>query len=244
MATHSEFARLVARPIDRVHIAASTIPTRDELHAIEGYEVSPGDAALVAPFLADRGMTWSEVRTPLRYVAADRIRARLDECERCGVISFDGDHIAYTPAGRLAAQAVFDAHAVALQGMWSNTADQVDELADMIEPVAAAAISAGRPSSLLIDNTLGATQPTPASRLWRSLATVRRYRADCHAQAWSEAGHTAQSIVALAANTPERQPIEARTDELNADIWTQLPDHHQLRFVALLAALDGAGTPT
>ena len=244
VATCVAFGRLVARPIDRIHIAASQIPTRDELHALSGFEVSPGDAALVATFLPREGMTLADLRLPLRYVPEDRIRQRLAEGVDKGVITFDGDFIAYTAAGLIAAQAVLDTHAIEVERMWSNTAGVVSDLLALAQPIADAATTANRPSGRLIDDALSALYPTNASDLWRAVAKIRRYRADCHAEAWREAGYTATSIKALPADAVERKPIEDRTDEFNADIWSHLPDHDQLRFMAGLAALDGSGTPT
>jgi len=243
MAESVAFARLVARPIDRLHIAASQIPTRGELHALAGFDVSPGDAALVAPFLARKGMTLSDLRLPLRYLPEDRIRERLAEGVDKGVITFDGDFIAYTAAGLTAAQAVFDTHAVELEKMWSNTARVVSDLLALARPVASLAMAANKVSSRLND-ALMASEPTDASDLWRAFAQIRRYRADCHAEAWGEVGHTAISIKALPADAAERKSIEERTDALNADIWSHLAENHQLRFMAGLAALDGSGTPT
>ena len=128
MATNSAFARLVARPVDRVQLAASRVLTRDELSAIEGFDVSPGDAALVVSFLSRGPMTWDEIRVPLRYFPEERARARLEECVAGGVLTFDGEIIAYTPAGTEAALAALDARAAALQVMWSNSEAQVSEL--------------------------------------------------------------------------------------------------------------------
>ena len=244
MARNSTFARLVARPVDRLHIAASTVPTSEALHAIEGFDVSPGDAALVAALLTAEPMSWAELRVPLRYAPEDRLRARLDECAANGVITFFDETIAFTPAGIDAALAVLDARATVLQEIWSNSSEKVEQLVALLAPVAAAAAAAGKPSSGLDQQTLRAPNPTPASQLWRMLAAVRRYRADCHAQAWAEAGYTTQGIVSLAKDASERRPIENRTNELNADIWAELLQDDQLRCMAALAALDGSGTPT
>jgi len=49
--------------------------------------------------------------------------------------------------------------------------------------------------------------------------------------------------VALADDASQRQPIENRTNELNADIWGSLLQDDQLACMAALAALDGSGTP-
>ena len=243
MVSNSSFARFAARPIDRVHIAASQVPTRDELHAIEGFEVSPGDAALFAAFLARGGMSWAQLQLPLRYTPAERIRARLAESVEAGAITFEDDFIAYTSAGSIAAQAVLDTHAVALQNMWSNASGAVLELVALAEPLADAATRSAKPTSSIVDAALRASVDTDASILWRSVAKIRRYRADCHAEAWAEAGHTIDSIKALAQDAPEREPIEEHTNRLNADIWSHLPEQDQMRFMANLAALDGSGTP-
>lgn len=244
MAPPDVFARLVARPVDRVHIAASTVPTLEELMAIEGFYVSPGHAAPMAAFLSVPEMAWDHLRLPLRYVPEERIRAMIESCVERNVITFDGETIAYTPAGQRAAEACLDARAVDLEAMWSNTPGVVEELVDLLEPVDALARAAGKPSSRLVDRALATPNPTPGSDLWRLLAQVRRFRADCHAEAWAETGHTVETIVALAQDAPERAPIEARTDDLNGVIWAGLSETEQLRCLAALAALDGSGTPT
>lgn len=243
MATNSAFARLVARPVDRVQLAASRVLTRNELSAIEGFDVSPGDAALVVSFLSRGPMTWDEIRVPLRYFPEERARARLEECVAGGVVTFDGEIIAYTAAGTEAALAALDARAAALQVMWSNSEAQVSELLTLLAPVAAAAVAAGTPMSGVTRATLGAPNPTPAGNLWRLLTTIRRHRSDCHAEAWAGAGYTVEGIVALADDASQRQPIENRTNELNADIWGSLLQDDQLACMAALAALDGSGTP-
>lgn len=234
----------MARPVDRVHIAASTVPSRDELLAIEGFEVSPGHAAFVAAFLSVPNMTWDELRLPLRYAPEERIRTRLQVCVDQGVITFDDETLAYTAEGRLAAEACLDMRATRLDHMWSNAAGSVDALIALLTPVVVVAKQAGKLSSQITDRALATPNPTAGSELWRLLANVRRFRADCHAEAWAEAGHTVESIVDLARDAPERVPIEARTDELNAQIWTDFDDADQLHCLAALAALDGSGTPT
>ena len=243
MVLNTSFARLAARPVDRVHIAASQVPTRDELQAIEGFEVSLADAAFCASFLARDGMTWDELRLPLRYAPEERIRDRLTASVEAGTITLEDDFIAYTPAGSAAARAVLDTRATALQKMWSNASHAVSELVELAGPVADAATQSAKPTSAIVDAALQASVDTDASVLWRSVAKIRRYRADCHAEAWAEAGHTIDSIKALSQEAPDRAPIEERTNELNADIWSHLSEQDQMRFMANLAALDGSGTP-
>lgn len=234
----------MARPVDRVHIAASTVPSLDELLAIKGFEVSPGHAAFVAAFLSVPTMTWDELRLPLRYAPETRIRKRLQTCVDQGVITFDDKTLAYTAEGRRAAEACLNLRATHLDHMWSNSPGTVDTLVALLTPVAAVAKQAGKLSSQITDDALATPIPTAGSELWRLLANIRRFRADCHAEAWAEAGHTVESIVDLALDAPERVPIEARTDELNAQIWVGFDEADQLHCLAALAALDGSGTPT
>ena len=113
----------------------------------------------------------------------------------------------------------------------------------MAARVASAGIDAGSPSSLIIDGILRPKNQTASFQLWHALAKIRRHRADAHASAWTEAGHTAASIQGLG-HGPERAAIEDRTNEINSSIWATLNETEQLQLVAGLAGLNGIGNPS
>ncbi|MEQ4300404.1 hypothetical protein ABNF97_03245 [Plantactinospora sp. B6F1] len=78
----------------------------------------------------------------------------------------------------------------------------------------------------------------PGVLLLNRLGTLRYHRADAHAAAWQAAGHTARSIVELAAG-PERLAIELETDRRAAGPYAALTPAERLRLLADLAALPG-----
>jgi len=221
------------------------VPSIEELAAIDWpHAVLPSHAAPVVSFLASNGMTWEEIQAPLRYTPHDRIRARLNLCAENNVLTFDDRFISYTPEGRAAAEACLDARAVALAEKWSNSPDAVNSLLDLLTGPVELACAANMPSLSVHDRAIETPNPTPGSDLWLMLANIRRFRADCHAESWTSAGYTAESIVALTHNDPKRRPIEAHTDELNGRIWASYNSNDQLYCLSALASLDGSGTPT
>ncbi|MFY1689043.1 hypothetical protein [Plantactinospora sp. WMMB782] len=78
----------------------------------------------------------------------------------------------------------------------------------------------------------------PGVLLLNRLGVLRYHRADAHAAAWQAAGHTARSIVELAAG-PERLAIELETDRRAAGPYAVLTPPERLRLLADLAALPG-----
>src|SRR5947207_2912744 len=77
----------------------------------------------------------------------------------------------------------------------------------------------------------------PGVLLFNRLAALRYHRSDAHAAAWAARGLTAAEIVALPADTPLRQDIEADTNRRAALPYEALPPNERLRFLAELAAL-------
>ncbi|GIG89234.1 hypothetical protein [Plantactinospora endophytica] len=78
----------------------------------------------------------------------------------------------------------------------------------------------------------------PGVLLLNRLGVLRYHRADAHAAAWQAAGHTARSIVELAAG-PERLAIELETDRRAAGPYAVLEPPERLLLLADLAALPG-----
>ncbi len=241
---HARFARLVARPVDRVHIAGSRLPDRNVLTDLTGSAVPPVRVAWLAPFMARAGMSFDEFCVPLRYMPTGRVHELVAGAVEARALTVEGEALAYTADGMAAAISVHDARSTAVAELWSNTPAAVEGLLRLLAPAADAARRTGEPSSRLVDRAVTAERPSAAYELWRELACIRRHRADCHARAWAEAGHTAESIHALPNDADERQSIENRTDELNASIWSAATDEDRLLVLSALASLDGSGTPT
>jgi hypothetical protein len=80
--------------------------------------------------------------------------------------------------------------------------------------------------------------------LLNRLSALRYHRSDAHAAAWREAGRTAREMLALQeAGGPERDAIEARTNEIAAPIFAVLRPEDREPFLAALAELTALVEP-
>jgi hypothetical protein len=239
----SVFARSIARVVDRVHIASRDAVPPEEIAGLAGLSVPVAVANMVVSFVPADAMTWSEFDGILRYVPAEYARGQAAQLVQAGVLASDEDRLRYTDAGRAAAQAAIDLLPAALDAFWAADVDRLGSLASVLAGVAGRAVTSGLPSPATIARTLVPRVSSAAYDVARSVAIIRRHRADVHATAWTEAGFTAARVQALGARS-ERDRIEARTDALNAPIWEPLTGDEQLLVLAGLGGLNGVGTPT
>ncbi len=234
------FAAAVARSVDRLEIAGRATLTSERLVNLPP---SAPAAAMVVGFLPSRGMSWVELGMILRYLPEAHVRGLADQLAQTQLIELNDEGIEFASDGRKCAQAVVDQLPAALNDLWSTDHDHIDRLVEIATRVSTAAIDSGSPSSEIIGGILRPANQTASFKLWHALATVRRHRADAHATAWTEAGHTAASIQTLQ-NDVERAAIEVRTNELNAPIWASISDEEQSLLIAGLAGLNGIGNPS
>ena len=244
MVAAAEFARHLARTIDRVSIAARLAITPNHLEPLaSSFKVPPAAAAMIVGFMPPDGATWDEIGLVVRYAPAGAAHHMADQLARAEVVTVTDQGVAYTVEGRRCAQAVVDLVPAALTELWTCSEPVLARCAALVTPIAQTAIASGRPSPVLFNRPLEPSTSNLAYQLAHNITIIRRLRADCHAQAWTEAGHTTATIQQLTDATT-RKPIEDRTDHLNAPIWTDLDEHHQLDLLAILGGLNGIGDPT
>ena len=244
MTTAAHFARLVARPIDRVSIAGMSAVMPAQLEELGvNFSVPASAAAMVVGFLPPDGITTEELGAVLRYVPSEMVTGLTGQLSQAGLLTVTDGGARYTEEGQRCAQAIVDAQPQALADAWLMDVARLEHMRGLLASVAGAAVRSGRLSPLLYARPLQPTNANAAYDLWRSVTIARRFRADCHAQAWAEAGHTASTIAQLGQGS-ERQLIEDRTDELNAPIWSDLSELDQLDLLAGLGGLNGVGNPS
>ncbi len=234
------FAAAVARCVDRLEIAGRATLTPERLVNLPP---SAPAAAMVVGFLPANGMSWSELGMILRYLPEARVRGLADQLSQTGLIELNDTGIAFTSEGGECAQMVINQLPVALDDLWATDQDRTGHLAEIAGRVSTAATVTGSPSSLTIDGILRPATQSSSFKLWHALSTIRRHRADAHATAWTEAGHTAASIQQRPAYA-QRKAIEDRTNEINAPIWASISETEQSQLITGLAGLNGIGNPT
>ena len=234
------FAAAVARCVDRLEIAGRATLTAERL---AGLPPSAPAAAMVVGFLPSKGLSWTELGLILRYLPEEDVRGLADQLSQTGLIELNDTGITFMSEGRECAQAVINQLPVALDDLWVTDRDHIEHLAELATRVSTAAIDVGSPSSLIVDGILRPATQSASFNLWHALAKIRRHRADAHATAWTEAGHTAASIHAHPQDA-QRVAIEDRTNEINAPIWASISETEQSHLIAGLAGLNGTANPT
>jgi hypothetical protein len=243
MTNQTSFSAASARCIDRLEIAGRGALTPEKLGELTGLSAPPSVAAMIVGFMADCLLTWHELGLILRYVPEAHMRGMADQLGQAGVLDVAPSGVTYSAEGRRSAQAVVDLLPSLLDALWTTDIDRITSLVSIAEQVANAAVASGSASAQIIDGILRPTNPSPSFLLWHSLAKIRRYRADAHAAAWAEAGHTAESIQQLKTG-PERNAIEQRTNELASPIWEAVSDAQRVQLLAGIAGLNGVGDPS
>jgi hypothetical protein len=240
----SHFSQLIARTIDRVSIAGTNAVAAEQLDQIQATTSVPVQAAvMVAGFMPPDGASTDEIGLVLRYLSTEVVQGLTGQLFQAGLLQPTDGGVTYTEEGRRCAQAVVDQQPEALDAMWAVDGGRLSTLHRVLALAAEAAVATGRPSPVLYTKPLQPVAANVAYELWNSITILRRFRADCHAQAWAEAGHTAMSIQGLG-NGPERDAIEVRTNDLNTPIWASLSEQDQLTVLSGLGGLNGSGTPT
>jgi len=145
-----------------------------------------------------------------------------------------GDELA--PGDRTAAflDELYDLHAHITTTCWPA---DLSRLLDIAGRLLTAATATGGPAFAVFNPPHERPGDPPGVLLFNRLAALRYHRSDAHAAAWAARGLTAAEIVALPADTPLRQDIEADTNRRAALPYEALPPNERLRFLAELAAL-------
>ncbi|MFC7547050.1 hypothetical protein [Plantactinospora sp. GCM10030261] len=242
-------ARLVAPAVDRVFVAAMRA-SRDaggvELGRRYGGPAAVGFLIDLRTRLAAPG----GVVDPADFAAITRYQDPAD-CARAldrqvahGMIfrTADGQHAAggfgATERGAAFLAELFDLHAQVTERLWAGHEARVVRLAGVAARLVAAAGTDPGPAFAAVA-PLHEPAGSPAGRLLLNrLGVLRYHRADAHAAAWAESGHTAQSVAALPPG-PERTAIERDTDNRAAGPYAALTPDERLELLADLAALPG-----
>jgi hypothetical protein len=240
----NHFSQLIARSIDRVSIAGTNAVAPEQLDRIQATTPVPVQAAvMVVGFLPPEGASAEEIGLVLRYLPADVVQGLASQLFQAGLLQPTDQGVAYTDEGRRCAQAVVDQQPAALESLWGVDTGRLPTLRSLVGAAVELGVGSGRPSPVLFTKPLQPAATNDAYDLWRSITILRRFRADCHAQAWAEAGHTALSIQGLSPGV-ERETIEARTNELNAPVWVSLSEQDQVTLLSGVGGLNGTGNPT
>jgi hypothetical protein len=240
----SDYARLIAPAIDRVHLGGALANDADSVAAVAArHQPIPMEAiALLTAAVGPIGVSWPELTAAVRYMPTEAVRGQIEFLAGVGVVTADAERISFTPAALAAARDLVDQKPAALAALWARWSDRLPQLAAIARPVAIRAMSLDSPYASLTANLVQPTQPNAAYDLWYSVMAIRRFRADAHVAAWRAAGETEATMPTLPAGA-KRDAIEARTNELNAVIFEGMSLDDQLTLIAGLAGLNGTGDP-
>jgi hypothetical protein len=190
--------------------------------------------------LAGRVLDRTAAEAVARYFSPGALDEELDYHLAQGMIRVDGaGAITATDAGRAFIEGVYDVHAAAAVEAWAGVGSGVvTELAALLGQLLAAAAATGGPAFAGMSPPHERPGDPVELVLFNRLSAMRYHRADAHAAAWAAAGHTADSIDALAPG-PERAAIEVDTNRRAATPYVALTADERLRLLAGLAALSG-----
>ena len=189
MITAAQFARHVARTVDRVSIAARLAITPRHLEPLApSFSVRMDAAAMIVGFIPADEATWDEIGLVMRYAPDGTSRATAEQLAQAGLVTMTERGISYTDEARRCAQAIIDRVPAALTKLWTHSTPDLERCAALVAPVAASAVASRRPSPVLFSRPLSQTTTSPAYQVARDITIIRRFRSDCHAQAWTEAG--------------------------------------------------------
>ena len=159
-----------------------------------------------------------------------------------GAISHDAHGvIRATAAGHRFLDDLYATQAAALATYWAG----LDSVVCRLTPLTGRLVARASEDPVLRVGTLTAVTPnfepggTPVCLLLLNrLSALRYHRSDAHAAAWRSMGLTADEMVAIqTAGGPERNTIEARTNEIAAPAFQILDLTERLEFLADLRSM-------
>lgn len=237
---HRNFTIAIARPIDRISLAAAEATTPHLATVADHHEVALDPAVVLSLVVPPTGLTWDELDVPLRYSPGAAARALADALAGTGHLAIDDRGVGYTTPGLAAIGDVAQLMSDALDELWADDAHRLLDLHNIVAPVAGAARARATPYVAQTAHMIQPGDPSPAYELWRDIVTIRRHRSDAHAAAWFAAGHDHQTIRELQPGT-ERDAIEADTNDRHSPIWREIDADQQTALLAGLAGLNGTG---
>lgn len=239
------FSAFVAPVIDRTAISVHSVVDKDALKALRGdNKFSPMALVMMAGHIAAGPIAAHEFSELSRYQHFGPNDALLAGMAERGAITIAADgSFAGTPAAIEMSQAIVRLQVSAVDTLFAPLRASLATIRPLMDSASAAA--AADPMSLLATYASRSWLPDNASdaaHIWANSVLLRLHRSDAHAKGWSEAGHTTTTIRQLPKG-PERDAIEARTNELAAAPWLPLSPDERLTLLAGLAALPGTGSP-
>ncbi|HEY0699193.1 MAG TPA: hypothetical protein VGD43_15445 [Micromonospora sp.] len=237
-------AALVAPAVDRVVRAAMTAGRE-----LGGAEVSqryggPASTGFLVEFrtrLAAPGGTVSRAgfAAVTRYREPTECQRALDKQVAHAMIHRQPDgSFQATDRGRAFLGEIHQLHARVTRALWDGHSERVSRLVELAGRMLVAAAEDGGEAFRTMAPPYEPDGTPPEVLLLDRLGTLRFHRADAHAEAWTAAGHTWRSIVALPPG-PERLAIEQETDRRAAGPYAVLSAEERLVLLADLAALPG-----
>jgi hypothetical protein len=230
------FAELVRPAVNRVQRGV-----RDRTRANGGAELARR-YGLPSPELLDT-LRFVLPRGPLhraafalaaRYDPAETVSRQVDELVAGHWLVPSGDELALSERAAAFLDELYDLHARVTTTCWP---EELSGLLDMVGRLLTAAAETGGPAFAVFAPPYERPGDPPGVLLFNRLAALRYHRSDAHAAAWAARGLTADEIVALPADTPLRQEIEADTNRRAAPPYEALNPSERLQFLAGLAAL-------
>lgn len=230
------FAELVRPAINRVQRGV-----RERTRANGGAELARS-YGLPSPDLVDT-LRFVLPRGPLhraafplaaRYDPVTAVARQVNDLVAGGWLIPSGDDLALGDRTAAFLDELYDLHAHIITTCWPA---DLSGLLDIAGRLLTAAAATGGPAFTIFSPPHERPGDPPGVLLFNRLAALRYHRSDAHAAAWAARGLTAAEIVALAADAPLRQDIEADTNRRAAPPYEALPPNERLRLLAELAAL-------
>jgi hypothetical protein len=230
-------APLVAPAIDRlvIGILLRAQPRNRQLAEAHGLARSGGLVEFRYALLGGP-MARTTAEAVARYFSAGGLDEELDAQVAQGMLSVEGDRMVVTDGGRAFLQAVYDLHAEVTSEAWEAQLANLDRLAAIVGRLLAAGAATAGPAFAGMARPFERPGDPAALVLFNRLSALRYHRADVHAAAWAAAGHTAESIRAMAPG-PARQAIEDDTNRRAAAPYEAITPDERLDLLAGLAAL-------
>jgi hypothetical protein len=233
------FAPLVAPVIDRVaiDIHLRSQPRARQLAKDNGLSRIGGLVEFRGALMAGP-MTRSTAEAVARYFPPGALDEEIDVQVDQGMLRVvgGGRALVLTPEGERVVNAIFDLHAEVTAEAWSARAEDLPSITEMVGRLLEAGRATGGPAFAGMGQPHERPGDPDSLLLFNRLSGLRYHRADAHAAAWAAAGHTAESIRALAVGR-EREEIEADTNRRAAPPYVVLTADERLELLAGLAAL-------
>jgi hypothetical protein len=240
--TSEQTAALVAPIIDRLRLAImrATVGRSADIQAAVGLSQDGARTfAMLRHTMPDRIVARSGLVEVFRYVPADAVERGIADVLHCGLVdAVDDDALRLTAEGRNVGAQLFERSDAATGELWAGHEATAARLAGLAERcVDAAGPTGGRAFAVLVPQY----EPAGASAirlLAERLTALRFHRFDAHVAAWEAAGLTAAEAQRLT-DGPEREAIEASTNQRAAAPYDAISAVERLELIAGLGALPG-----